>query len=156
MTKKTSAKFLVTKDCSLTVGTYSRLCVKGEEVDLPEKTFNVALRTGAFTPIEDLDVVDKAAGPEGDTRTLDDKLEILVEVCEQLIAGGDSKKFTQLLKPKVPVVREMVDFDFTKQTMLRAYDEALFRSQQTKDSEEEENDGSGTDDSDETVGSDTQ
>lgn len=121
--------FLATKDCSVGGGGARILVTKGEEYKLTKPMFKEALAMG-MVPQESLDIKDKEKDEGVDTRTLDEKFEILVEACKKLILGGEKKNFTQLMKPKIGVVREMVDFDFSRRQMLNAYDQAVFKTEE--------------------------
>ena len=129
--KISSARFLASKD---TVVAAMNACVNvraGREYEFPAYMFDAALSAN-MTPLGPLEVVTKAE-EDGtpDRRSLAEKEEILVGICKQLIERGDPKTFTQLLKPKVYIVREMVDFEFTKQSLLRAYDKAVLEVDQS-------------------------
>jgi hypothetical protein len=131
MTQKVDeAVFLATRTTRIRGAAHSMGVEAGKEYKLKAHFFHSAVHEADMVPQEQLEVPDKAATPEGDTRTFDDKYVELVTACEAIIADGSAKNFTQLLKPKIAVVRGMVDFDFNKQTMLRAYDEAIFRTEQ--------------------------
>lgn len=129
------ARFLASQTATVSGGGFSAVILAGEEYVIPRAAFDDAIDKG-MTPLEELNI--QSVEEKGiDRRTQDEKLEILVEACEKLIIRGNAKDFTQLLKPKVAVVREMVDFEFTKALLLRAYEQAIYRSEQkTEDGED--------------------
>jgi hypothetical protein len=131
-----SATFRANSNTQIAGAGQAVIVVIGKEYTLPNCLYNSAVAAG-MSPLTPLDedtpdgTIEQVAEPQ---LTVDDKFDLLVEACETLILDGAAKNFTQLLKPKVTVVLSMVNFDFTKQLMLRAYDEAVFRTEKNEDS----------------------
>ena len=123
------AKFLATSTVVVSGGGHQQTVEKGKEYVLRKEMFESAIERGMI-PQQPLEIQDKSNTREGDTRTVDDKFEVLVERCQHLILLSEAKNFTKTLKPRIGVVREMVDFDFTRQQLYRAYQHAIFRNEQ--------------------------
>jgi hypothetical protein len=136
-----TATFLANSTVSISGESHSMIVEIGHEYKLHQRMYRGAIAAGMtpMTPLEEDVPGEDVEQVEAPQLTTDDKLEILVKACEELILEGSAKNFTQLLKPKVAVVLSMVNFDFTKQLMLRAYDEAIFRTEKNDNDSTEHN-----------------
>ena len=117
------AKFTAIKDTRIVAdnGTKCMNFEAGETLPVHRDMHAAAMRAGLVPEVE---IPEPAPPPP--KKTQEEMIhEGLLEACRVLIVKGDPKDYTLVGEPRAASAKKLVDFDFTKAQLLRAWEEAV-------------------------------
>ena len=123
-----SAKFTAARDVTITSddGGQRAIFEAGQTREIGKRLFKAALASGLIpeTPLQL-----EPEPPQNKTR--EEVVTVgLLEACKQLIESAKKEDFTSVGQPRVPSVKKLVDFDFTRKEMLEAFELAMHEVEQ--------------------------
>lgn len=128
-------------------GSKCMLFEAGQTLKVPKDMYGVAMQAGLIPEKpENVSVqVEAEAKPRKKQSQEAMVMEGLVEACRTLIVRGNPQDFTLVGLPRSSSVKKLVDFEFTKKDVERAFEQAMHEVEQDGDDSTEHSEPSSVD-----------